>query len=71
MPDLIRTSSVIRRFSYDSEDHVLRVVFVSGRVYDYFDVPKAIYRAFQEAESKGGFLNAEIRPRYRYKEAVS
>jgi KTSC domain-containing protein len=66
MARLIRTrleSSSIASITYDPEDGLLEVEFRrTGHLYDYFDVPRATYRALMEAESKGAFLNRIIKP---------
>ncbi len=61
-------SSVIRDMSYDEKTKEMRITFVSGRVYLYGEVPKAIYRAFCNAPSKGAFFNVAIRGRYTFHE---
>ena len=63
-------SSVIRETSYDEATKAMRVTFVSGRVYRYDGVPKAIYSAFCNAPSKGTYFNVAIRGRYRFHELV-
>ena len=60
-------SSVIRRFSYDETSKRLRVVFVSGDVYDYEGVPAEVVKDFRAAFSKGRFFGPNIRDRYRYR----
>jgi hypothetical protein len=52
--------------SYDARDHRLRIVYVSGNVYDYFDVPAKAYEAMKAATSKGEFLNREIKGHYSF-----
>lgn len=59
-------SSVIRRFDYAPDSATLRVVFVSGAVYDYFDVPPHIADAFAAVRSKGEFFGKVIRPHFRF-----
>jgi hypothetical protein len=59
-------SSVIRRYQYTPDDRTLRVVFVSGAVYDYFDVPNEIADAFAAVRSKGEFFGKVIRPFFRF-----
>lgn len=63
-------SSVIRHASYDEETKEMRVTFVSGRVYVYDGVSRAIYNAFCNAPSKGAFFNVAIRGRYPFHEVV-
>lgn len=59
-------SSVIERFTYDSEKRVLLVLFRSGRSYAYQDVAPETAAAMRGAFSKGEFFNTEIRGRYRF-----
>jgi hypothetical protein len=59
-------SSVIRRYSYSQSSQTLRVVFVSGAVYDYFDVPPEVADAFSAVRSKGEFFGKVIRPSFRF-----
>lgn len=63
-------SSVIRKASYNRGTKELRITFVSGRVYVYSGVPKAIHDAYCNALSKGSFFNMAIRDRYRFREVV-
>jgi hypothetical protein len=59
-------SSVILRMHYYPDKHTLRVVFVSGMVYDYKDVPESVYKQMKAAASKGEFLNREIKTKYAF-----
>lgn len=61
-------SSAIARFKYEPETRRLIVTFVTGRVYEYLDVPPDVADAFKEAFSKGTYFNAKIRDRYRFRE---
>jgi len=58
-------SSVVRAAGYT---YVLEIEFQSGRIYQYFDVPKTIYTAFLDSGSKGKYFNAEIRGKFPYRE---
>ena len=60
-------SSSLASAGYDGEREVLEVEFRNGGVYDYLGVPAKVYRAFMEAESKGRYLNAEIKPCFAYR----
>ena len=64
-------STAISDIDYDSSREMLTVTFVTGRVYEYFDVPLDVADAFQHAGSKGAFFNREIRDRYRFREIIS
>jgi hypothetical protein len=59
-------SSVIRRYEYSDKERTLRVIFVSGAVYDYFDVPPQVADAFAAVRSKGEFFGKVIRPHFRF-----
>lgn len=59
-------SSNIADIGYDEQSMTLEVGFNSGTVYQYFDVPQTIHQEFMSASSKGTFLNANIKPTYRY-----
>lgn len=60
-------SAAIVRIEW-SED-VLSVWFTSspGRRYAYFEVPRAVYDAFLNANSKGTFFSDHIRDRYAFR----
>ncbi|MEP7277939.1 MAG: DUF4142 domain-containing protein, partial [Bacteroidota bacterium] len=52
---------------YDAAAATLRIVFVSGAVYDYKKVPAAIYQDLKTASSKGVHLNTHIKGNYAFK----
>ena len=60
-------SSVINAFSYDTITATLRILFVSGIVYDYRDVPEHVYRDMKNNFSKGKFFNKYIKGRYEFR----
>ncbi len=64
-------STAIRDIEYDPDDHRLLVTFVSGRVYEYLDVPTGIAACFEDAESQGAFFNRHIRDHYDFREITS
>lgn len=57
----ITTSSAISAFEYDTETMVLQIRFMSGRTYDYPNVPESIVVDWMNSESMGKFFNANIR----------
>jgi hypothetical protein len=59
-------SSVVARIEYDTLSHTLRIVYVSGMMYDYKNVPEQIYAAMKTAFSKGTFLNKYIKGKYEF-----
>ena len=59
-------SSVVAAIRYDASKSTLRVVYVSGAVYDYKKVPEKIYNEMKTAFSKGEYLNKQIKPNYKF-----
>ena len=59
-------SSVVAAIRYDPGTYTLRVIYVSGSIYDYKDVPEKVYKEMKEAFSKGEFLNKNIKPNYEF-----
>jgi hypothetical protein len=61
-------STAIANIEYDDTRERLAVTFVTGRVYEYVDVPSEVAASFQSAFSKGAFFNSYIRDRYDFRE---
>jgi KTSC domain-containing protein len=59
-------SSVIQSYQYYYADQRLRITYLSGAIYDYLDVPAMVYEAMKAYQSKGRFLNREIKGRYSF-----
>jgi hypothetical protein len=59
-------SSAMRSAGYDEATRTLEIEFPDGDVYDYFGVPREIWRAFEDAPSKGLFFSGEIRDRFAF-----
>ena len=57
-------SSVIRKYEYDAAKQVLTITFVSGMVYNYLQVPEAVYQQMRSTIQKGVFFNQHIRDKY-------
>jgi len=62
-------SSVIASIEYNALSSTLRVIYVSGTVYDYKNVPEQVYVAMKTSFSKGAFLNRHIKGRYAFEKA--
>jgi KTSC domain len=60
------SATAIERIDYDAAMRQLRVTFPGGNVYKYYDVPRAVYESFLQAEAKGVFFNGYIRDRYDF-----
>ena len=61
-------STAIADLDYDLGRERLTVTFVTGRIYEYVDVPREVAASFQSAFSKGSFFNGYIRDRYDFRE---
>jgi hypothetical protein len=59
-------SSAIRAIDYDTAARRLEILFVTGRLYAYADVPPHIYADMLASPSKGEYFNAHIRDRYAF-----
>ena len=61
-------STIIADIEYDPERARLTITFVTGRIYEYVDVPAEVAASFQSAFSKGTFFDGYIRDRYDFRE---
>ena len=59
-------SSMLYAAGYDSKTRTLEVVFNSGGIYQYYDVPPEEYKELMEAESKGRYMHECIIDMYPY-----
>jgi len=59
-------SSRIASWGYDSEHRTMEIEFVSGGVYQYSDVPLAIWMDAQQAPSAGKWFDSQIKGVYPY-----
>jgi len=60
------SSSNVLSIGYDSEKMVLEIEFVSGLVYEYYDVPIHIYENLLASDSIGGFLHHHVKGFFSY-----
>jgi hypothetical protein len=60
-------SSELRWVGYEESALLLEVEFHSGEVYRYFQVPAQLVLELLEAESIGGYFNAHIRSKFKFK----
>jgi hypothetical protein len=49
----------------------LEVEFNNGAIYQYFGVPMNLYELLMASDSKGKFLNANVKPVFEYSRADS
>ncbi|MCY4227842.1 MAG: KTSC domain-containing protein [Gammaproteobacteria bacterium] len=68
MPDMqFVDSSNIESIGYDSENQELHVRFLQpGETYVYYDVDEWVFEEFLQADSKGVYLNTNIKKRFQY-----
>ena len=64
--ELLLVSTAIKRFKYWSETQRLRIWFVKGGVYDYYNVPESVVILLSQAQSKGRYFYYNIRMTYNY-----
>jgi len=62
---VVNSSNVIS-IGYDPETATMEVEFTSGSVYQYFDVPQAVYDQLIGSGSVGSALNDMVKGHYRY-----
>ncbi|HEX9774116.1 MAG TPA: KTSC domain-containing protein [Actinomycetota bacterium] len=68
VPELVPVdSSSIEAIGYDAARRELHVRFLNGGVYVYSAVSPETHRALMDAESKGRYLNLEIKPGHAYR----
>jgi hypothetical protein len=60
-------SSVVHTMRYDPDSRTLRIIFVSGMVYDYLNVPEKVYEEMKGSGSKGTFLNQRIKTKFPFR----
>ena len=60
-------SSNIKQYGYDRKTQTIRIIFLNGVGYDYPMTDPNVWKRFQAAESKGSFLNREIKPFYGHR----
>ncbi len=59
-------SSNLQQIGYDVDQSLLQIWFHNGTTYQYFDVPHAVWENFCAAGSKGKYMHANIRGKFRY-----
>lgn len=59
-------SSVIAQIKYYPESSTLRIVFVSGMIFDYKNVPEEVYYKMRTSGSKGAYLNQNIKGHFEF-----
>jgi hypothetical protein len=57
-------SSNIQEIGYNESFQTLRVAFKNSSLYEYANVPIVVYQAFMVSDSKGRYLNSQIKNKY-------
>lgn len=57
-------SSALKAAGWDEEDGTFSILFSSGKVYDYEDVPEKIWNDFRAADSQGRYYAKNIKGVY-------
>jgi hypothetical protein len=60
-------SSNIREIGYDTDTQTLEILFKSGGLYQYFNIPGGVYEQLMGASSKGSFFYHNIRGEYQWR----
>ncbi|HTJ52591.1 MAG TPA: KTSC domain-containing protein [Cyclobacteriaceae bacterium] len=60
-------SKTVSGIRYNPETKVLSITYVTGKTYDYADVPERVVDHAMNAESIGKFVNTYIKEEYKYK----
>lgn len=61
-------SSNIQRIGYSNSN--LYIEYKSGSLYEYKDVPEQLYEGLKNAESKGKFINTQIKNQFNYNRII-
>lgn len=62
----MKEQSHVKAASYDEKTQTLTVVFDNDAIYDYYNVPPALYQAFEQNRFSGGFLGKNIKGIFNY-----
>lgn len=60
-------STNLKSATYDTEIKKLTMVFNSGNIYEYDNVPWELFTKFRMSESQGKFFNSNIARAFTYK----
>jgi hypothetical protein len=55
------SSSNVASIGYDSDNMILEVEFLSGGLYEYYNVPEFLFNDFINSPSKGQFFDQHIK----------
>ncbi len=55
------SSSNLESVGYEASSQTLKVAFLSGAVYEYYNVPETVYVGLLNAGSKGTYLDTFVK----------
>jgi hypothetical protein len=67
LADYMQTTAGSTIVDYEYKSQVLKITFLDGTAYEYFDVPKSIYVKLVNAESPARFARRHIYTSYVYR----
>lgn len=67
LADYVTTTTTAAIADFEFKQQVLKVEFTDGNVYEYFDVPRAVYVKLINADSPGRFARRHIYNEYVYR----
>lgn len=63
-------SAVIKSYSYDPSSETLEIIYHSGKVYHYIQVPEKVFAEMRATMVKGIWFNRHIKGKYVFKEVT-
>jgi hypothetical protein len=60
------SSSCLKATGYNPETETLYVQFISGTIYEYYNVPQIVYDEMLSAPSMGNYLTTKVAKAYNY-----
>jgi hypothetical protein len=67
LSDYTATTTLSNMADFEYKQQVLKVTFLDGNVYEYFDVPKAVYVKLINSDSPGRFARRHIFNEFVYR----
>ena len=64
------SSSSINSIGYNSLTLTVGVKFITGALYEYYQVPESVYNMFNNASSKGTYLANHIEDKFKYRKVL-
>lgn len=61
-------SSNLKSVGYDEDNEILEIEFLNGGLYQYYHVPKSVYKGLMNADSHGKYFDQNVKKAgYRYR----